>query len=146
MFMFKKTQVFTCFLTFFLLLLPSCLLAEVLVVTGINNPLVSMSKSQVGALFTGKVSSFPNGGRATPIDMPESNPLRTEFYSKVTNMSVAQAREIWAKLYFTGRGVPPRVAADAEDIKKMVNLMPGAIGYIGRSSLDNSVKVIMDVK
>jgi ABC-type phosphate transport system substrate-binding protein len=60
----------------------------------------------------------------------------------VTNKSAAQAKAHWAKLYFTGRGVPPHECADSGDVKRILNSTPGAIGYIERSSLDSSVKVI----
>jgi hypothetical protein len=78
----------------------------------------------------------------TPVDQPESNPLREEFYLKVVNKSAAQAKAHWAKLYFTGRGVPPREGKDSDDIKKILNSTHGAIGYIDQSALDSSVKVL----
>lgn len=142
MVIFNQRQVFHRAIVAVLLLLPFSLFAEVLVVTGANSPSVSMSRTQICDVFIGKVKSLPNGINATPIDQPEFNPLREEFYSKVTNKSVAQVKTNWAKLYFTGRGVPPREGAGSEDVKRMVNSMPGAIGYIGRSSLDGSVKVL----
>jgi len=86
------------------------------------------------------------GGVAIPVDQPESSPLRNEFYLKVTNKSAAQARAYWAKLYFTGRGVPPREGTSSEDVKKILNATPGAIGYIDQSALDDSVRVVFVVK
>jgi ABC-type phosphate transport system substrate-binding protein len=125
-----------------LLLLPPGLLADGLVVTGAKSPLTALSKDQLSDLFLGKIASLPDGSGAILIDQPESSPLRNEFYLKVTNRSAAQARAHWAKLYFTGRGVPPRVATDSANIKEMLNSIPGAIGYIEDSALDSSVKVI----
>ncbi len=137
-------QQFSFFALVALLLFPRCLLAEVLVVTGANNPPVTMNRNQVCDLFTGKVAHFPDGTAATPIDQPESKALREEFYSKVLNKSVAEAKANWAKLYFTGRGVPPLEATDSDEVKRIVNTMPGAIGYIERSALDSSVRIVFD--
>lgn len=120
--------------------------AEVLVVTGVGTPMSELSKSQVSAIFQGRVLSLPVCGRVATIDQSESNHLRDEFYLKVTNMSAAQARAQWAKLYFTGRGVPPHEAADSEEVKRLVNTLPGAIGYIDRSALDSTVKVLLVVQ
>lgn len=142
MVMFNQQHAFHCFVLAALLLLPRCLFAEVLVVTGANSPSITVSRNLVSDLFTGKVAFLPGGATAVPVDQPESNPLREEFYSKVSNKSVAQVKACWAKLYFTGRGVPPREGAGSDDVKKMVNSMPGAIGYIERASLDGSVKII----
>lgn len=125
-----------------LLLFPFNLRAEVVVVTGAHNP-VALSKSQISDVFLGRVTSLPDGSSLVPVDQPESSPLRDRFYLKVANKSAAQAKAHWAKLYFTGRGVPPREGRDSSDIKKILNSTPGAIGYIDQSSLDRSVKVIL---
>lgn len=138
----RQYQVFHRVALVILLLFPCSLFAEVLVVTGANGPSIAMSRNQVCDVFTGKVKSLPNGINAIPIDQPEFNPLREEFYSKVTNKPATQAKANWAKLYFTGRGVPPREGTGSDDVKRIVNSTPGAIGYIGRSSLDGSVKVL----
>jgi ABC-type phosphate transport system substrate-binding protein len=128
-----------------LLLLPLNVSAEVVVVTGTNSPLTTLTRSQVGDLFLGKVVSLPDVSNPTPIDQPDSSPLREEFYMKVANRTASQAKAHWAKLYFTGRGIPPRQARDDAEVKKMVGSMHGAIGYIDASSLDRSVKVLLVV-
>ena len=142
MILFNQRYVLHCCVSAALLLFPLSLLADVVVVTGAKSSSITLSKNQVSDVFLGKVVSLPDGRSATPIDQSETNPLRNEFYLKVTNKSAAQAKAHWAKLYFTGRGVPPRECTDSGDVKKMLNSTPGAIGYIERSSLDKSVKVI----
>lgn len=129
-----------------LLFLPCCLLADVLVVTGANSPSITLSREQVRDVFLGKVVALPNGSSATLFDQPESSPLRDEFYMKLTNKSAAQAKAYWAQLHFTGRGVPPRAGTGSDDVKRMLNATPGAIGYIEKSSLDRSVKVVLVVQ
>ena len=138
----NQRHILQCFAFAALLLLPFSLLAEVLVVTGANNPSITLSKNQISDVFLGKITSLPDGSSVTLVDQPESNPLRDEFYLKVANKSAAQAKALWAKLYFTGRGVPPREGKDSDDVKKILNSTHGAIGYIDQSSLDNSVRVL----
>lgn len=118
------------------------MLAGGIVVTGASSSLFALSRDQIRDLFLGNISSLPDGSTATLIDQPESNPLRDEFYMKVTNKSASQAKAHWAKLYFTGRGVPPQEARGSTDIKKILNSTPDAIGYIEPSALDSSVRVI----
>jgi ABC-type phosphate transport system substrate-binding protein len=125
-----------------LLSFPLVSLAEVVVVTGADNALTTLNRNQVRDLFLGKVVSLPNGSNSSPVDQPDSSPLREEFYMKVANMTAAQARAHWAKLYFTGRGVPPLRARSGADVKKLLNSISGAIGYLDRASLDSSVKVL----
>lgn len=116
------------------------------VVTSAKSPLKALNQDQVRDLFLGHISSLPDGKTATLVDQPESSPLREEFYLKVANKSAAQARAQWAKLYFTGRGIPPREGMGSADIKRILNSTPDAIGYIDESALDSSVKVIFVVK
>ncbi|HEY5994675.1 MAG TPA: phosphate ABC transporter substrate-binding protein [Gallionellaceae bacterium] len=119
---------------------------ELLVVVGNNSAVGSLDKTQVRNIFLGRVSSFPGGQTATPVDQPESSPLRDEFYVKVANLSAAEVKARWAQLAFTGRGEPPRVADNSKEIKKILNATPGAIGYIKKSDIDDSVKIVFVVE
>lgn len=115
--------------------------AQVVVIAGKN--VAEMSKEQVADIFLGKSSSLPGGGTAVPLDQPESSPLRDEFYSKITGKSAAQAKSLWAKLAFTGKGTPPKEVANSAEVKKAVASTPGAIGYIEKAAVDDSVKVVL---
>lgn len=141
----KSGGFLSCCLAMAAMLLVSDALAGTVVVAGAKSPLNALDRNQVRDLFLGNISSLPDGTGAVLIDQPESSPLRNEFYLKVTNKSAAQARAQWAKLYFTGRGMPPREGLNNEDIKKFLNATPGSIGYIDESALDSSVKVIFIV-
>lgn len=146
MLLFNQQYVRFCCVIAALLLLSQSLRAEVVVVTGAKRSTIALSKKQICDLFLGKVASFPDGRNAAPIDQPESNPLREEFYSRVANKSAAQVKAGWAKLFFTGRGELPREGTSSDDIKRLLNSIPGGIGYIERSSLDSSVKMIQIVQ
>jgi ABC-type phosphate transport system substrate-binding protein len=138
----NQRQVLQCGALAALLLISFSVFAEVCVVTSAKSPPITLNKNQVSDVFLGKVTSLPDGSNATPIDQPESSQLRDEFYFKVANKSVTQAKAHWEILHFTGRGMPPREGTGSAEIKKILNAIPGAIGYIERSSLDNTVKII----
>jgi ABC-type phosphate transport system substrate-binding protein len=117
-------------------------LADVVVVANPRSAQTGLSKEQVSALFLGKLTALPWGGRAALCDQPDSSPAREEFYARLTGKSVAQIRAHWAKMSFTGKGVPPTEERGSAEVKKAVSAQPGAIGYIERSDVDGSVKVI----
>ena len=117
-----------------LLALPA--LADVVVVVNPKAVEASMTKDQVAQFFLGKSSSM------SPIDQPESAPVRAEFYKKVTDKDASQVKALWSKLVFTGKATMPKEAADSAAVKKMVASDPKAIGYIDKSAVDASVKVI----
>lgn len=96
-----------------------------------------MTNDQVAQFFLGKSTSM------TPIDQPESAAIRNEFYKKVADKEASQAKALWSKLVFTGKASLPKEVAGSADVKKAVAADPKAIGYIEKSAVDATVKVIL---
>lgn len=109
---------------------------DVVLVVGANSPVSSLSKDQSSDIFLGKNTTY------TPLDQPASSPLRNEFYSRVTGKTAAQAKAHWSKLSFTGKGTPPKEGQNSADIKRQVAANPKLVGYIEKSDVDSSVKVV----
>jgi ABC-type phosphate transport system substrate-binding protein len=114
--------------------------AEVVVVVSANSPAGALTKDQVSAIFLGESTSLPGGGKAEPVD---NDGAREEFYSKVAGKTAAQAKAVWAKLSFSGKGTPPKSVGSDDDVKKAVAANPNAIGYIDKSKVDASVKTVL---
>lgn len=110
--------------------------AEVAVVVHPSNPAASMSAAEVADVFLGKSTAL------APVDQAESSPVRGEFYQKVTGKDAAQVKALWTRLIFTGKAKPPKEVASDADLKKAVAAYPKAIGYIKKSEVDGSVKVV----
>jgi ABC-type phosphate transport system substrate-binding protein len=111
-------------------------MAEVVVVANPKAAESSMTKDQVAQFFLGKSSAM------TPVDQPDSAPIRAEFYKKVTDKDASQVKSLWSKLVFTGKATMPKEVGDSAAVKKAVAADPKAIGYIEKSAVDASVKVI----
>jgi ABC-type phosphate transport system substrate-binding protein len=120
--------------------------AELVVIVSSKNPTSTISVEQAADIFLASTSTFPAGTPATPINLAEGASQRDEFYSKVTGKSPAQVKGYWSKLIFTGKGHPPKEGPDSATVKKMVADNPNAIGYIEKSAVDASVKVILTVR
>jgi ABC-type phosphate transport system substrate-binding protein len=116
--------------------------ADVVVVVSSTSTITSLSNAQVTDIFLGKVNRFPNGTLAVPIDQVEGSQARDEFYATFSSKSPAQVKSLWAKIIFTGRGQPPKAASNSIEVRKLLAANPQAIGYIERSSVDSSVKVL----
>ena len=112
-------------------------LAEVVVVVNPKAAESALTKDQVAQFFLGKSTSM------TPIDQPDSAPVRAEFYKKVADKDAAQAKALWSKLVFTGKATMPKEVADSAGVKAAVAANPKAIGYIDKSAVDASVKVVL---
>jgi ABC-type phosphate transport system substrate-binding protein len=116
--------------------------ADVVAVVSAKSPITALDKSQVADLFLGKTGRFPNGVQAVPIDQAEGFAVRDEFYEKVLARTAAQMKAYWSKIIFTGRGQPPPSVSSDVEMKKRISENPAAIGYIDRSLVDNSVRVV----
>ena len=111
-------------------------LAEVVVVVNPKAAEATMSKDQIAQFFLGKSSAM------TPIDQLADAPVRAEFYKKVTDKDASQAKALWSKLVFTGKATMPKEAANSAAVKAAVAANPKAIGYIEKSAVDATVKVV----
>jgi len=111
--------------------------AETVVIVSQKNPATRMFSEQASQFFLGKSTLF------TPIDQAEGSPIRADFYRKVADKDAAQVKALWSKLVFTGKGTPPKEYAGNAEVKKAVAADPKAIGYIDKSAVDDTVKVIL---
>ena len=116
--------------------------AQVAVVVNPKSPLATMTAEQVSGIFLGKSNTLPSGATAAPTDLPDSAATRELFYTKVTGKSTAQVKAAWSRLVFSGKATPPKELASSADVKKFVASNPDAIGYIEKSAVDSSVKVV----
>ena len=116
--------------------------AQVAVVVNLKSPLASMTADQVSGIFLGKSNTLPSGATAAPTDLPDSAATRELFYTKVTGKSTAQVKAAWSRLVFSGKATPPKELASSAEVKKFVAANPDAIGYIEKSAVDSSVKVV----
>ena len=117
--------------------------AEVVVVVSARSSVSSLTAAQIAKIFLGKTNTFPGGGNAVPLDQAEGAEIRNEFYAKVTGKDTAQLNAYWSKIIFAGDGKPPRVVTGSAGVRNVVADDPNAIGYIDKSAVDSSVKVLL---
>jgi len=106
----------------------------------------SLTKEQVSQIFLGNITTLPNGTRIVVADHQDGDPIKDAFYSTVLGMRPTQLKAYWAKIIFTGEGLPPKALFGDKSVKEFVASTPGAIGYISAQSVDSSVKVLFQSK
>ena len=119
---------------------------ELVVIMSVKSPVASLRPEQVADIFLGQVASLPGGAEVVAVDHVIGTTERDEFYLKVTSKTRPLVKAYWTKMIFTGRGQPPKEIAGSAAIRKLVADNPGLIGYIDRSALDPSVKMVMLVR
>lgn len=122
-----------------LLVLAPAALAELVIVVNPKNPATRMFPSQAAQFFLGGSVLF------VPLEQAESSPIRAEFYKKVLEKEPAQVQAMWSKIVFTGKGKLPKEFKSSAEVKKAVSENVNAIGYIEKSAVDDTVKVIATV-
>lgn len=107
----------------------------------IANPAAAtpLTKDQVADLFLGKSQSL------APVDQSDSSAVYAEFYRKATGRDIAQVKATWARLVFSGKAQAPRQLPDSAAVRRAVAADPKAIGYIEKSAVDSSVKVVLSL-
>jgi ABC-type phosphate transport system substrate-binding protein len=116
--------------------------ADVVAVVSAKSSITRLGISQLADIFLGKVSHFPDGTLAVPVDLGDGSAERDQFYAKVAGKTPAQIKAYWSKIIFTGRGQPPKVVRNDLDMKKYVAENIDAIGYIDSMMVDDSVRVV----
>ncbi len=129
-----------------LMLISPVLRADLAVVVNPQNALDALDERDVVDLYMGRFMAFPNGVSALPLDQPIDSEIREQFYQMLTGKSVAQINAYWAKLIFSGRATPPRMARQGDDIIEMVLNNKNAIAYVPLESVTDEVKVVFILK
>ena len=113
--------------------------ADVVVIVSAKSTASTMTADQIAEIYLGKSSGMkPVEGREAPI--------RSQFYTKVAGKDEAQVKAIWSKLIFTGKATPPKQLATGAEVVKAVASNSDSLGYVDRSAVDPSVKVVYEIK
>jgi len=132
------------YLSFCLLASPLLLQAEIVVITHIENSVSVISKTEIQSIFMGRTRAFANGIKAVPYDF---SVMRGQFYPLLTKRSVRQIDAYWARIVFSGQGMPPVQLTGAKYILSAVQENKGAIAYIDRDSIKGSkVRVLFSLE
>jgi ABC-type phosphate transport system substrate-binding protein len=115
---------------------------DVVVVVAAASPITVLDRSELADLFFGRATRFPDGRSAVPVDQREGSQARTDFYTGYLGRSASEIKAHWSKVIFTGRGSPPRAVADTDQLRRLIASDPSYIGYLDRSAVDQSLKVL----
>jgi hypothetical protein len=113
--------------------------AELVVIVNPKSPAASMTAEEVANVYLGKNASY------SPVDLPESAQVRTDFYKKVAGKDSAQVKALWARLVFTGKMQPPKEVASSSDALKFVAGNDKGIAYVDKGAVDGSVKAVLTI-
>jgi len=132
----KKKIIFI--LSFFI---TSICYGDIAIILNSANKGISLSRTEVEAIFLKTQSHLSNGVTVVPYDQGQTEPIRQTFYKLISGKSVVEMKTYWSRINFTGQGVPPTVLPNGEAVIKKVSTDTHAIGYVNADLVKGSSAV-----
>jgi ABC-type phosphate transport system substrate-binding protein len=108
-----------------------------------NNPMGSITRAELSAIYMKRKRSWRDGREIVPVDQPAASRVRQRFSRAIHGKHVAYVTRYWQRLIFSGRGIPPRQLQNDAAVLELVRNNRDAIGYIARTTAPGEgVKVI----
>jgi hypothetical protein len=111
------------------------------VIVGRNSKLTGISLSELRQAFRGEKPGA-EGARLTALNHPPKTPDRVGFDQVVLGMDPEEAGRFWIARKVQGGPRPPRTIATLGTLRRVVEKLPGAIGYIRPAQLGRQVRAI----
>jgi len=123
------------------LLLTGFAQAGIVVVVSKNSDLGGLTRNEVRQIFNGQLNRVGEIS-VKPLDLPVAASQREVFYQQVMGKLVEQMKSYWARMIFTGRGMPPREVSSDREMTLLVGSDRKFIGYMDEADVTSDLKVV----
>lgn len=122
---------------------PSAAERNLAIVVNLSNPVDDLAMADLRRVFLGERGHWPNGRRITLVMLERGWPEREAVLNSIYHMDETEFNNHFLHGLFTGEVfVSPKTLSTPEGVRKFINFVPGAIGYLRASDVDKTVKVI----
>jgi ABC-type phosphate transport system substrate-binding protein len=115
--------------------------AQVLVIANPGVKANEITKSDLRDVFTGAATALPGGGNVVPI-LLKAGTVHEEFLQEYIGKNDTAYRAGWRSLVFSGQASMPKSLDSEAAVVEYVAHNADAIGYIGKSTPHEGVKVL----
>ena len=120
--------------------------AEIAVIVNKASGVHSMTRGQLAAIFKAKSTEFPNGTRATPVNLPPENAYRREFDLVLLGMTPSDMERFWVDSRIRSGVGSPRRLPSPDAVLHMVASDTSTLGYVPRADVNDKVVVVALVR
>jgi hypothetical protein len=113
---------------------------EYALVMSSSNPFSEISIDKIRALYL-KKSRYIEKRRVVMLNFPASSTHRDIFMKRIMEMDLETWESYFNEMHFKGID-PPKVMRSSTAIKRFIDNVPNAIGYLPMDELDNRVLVL----
>ncbi len=103
----------------------------------------SITVGNAGNIYSLTKTKWSDGSKIIVFD--NSSDAKNAFYASIGKDQLSMKKE-WMKKQLTGEAKAPETLGSDADIIAKVASTPGAIGYVKSSSVNSSVKVLLEIK
>ena len=104
-----------------------------------------LSTADVARIFLRKRRFWPDGSPIVPLNREPGSDAREAFSHRVLGGDSARWASYWNDAYFNGV-FPPAVLSSSAAVKRYVASEPGAIGYVDPADVDDTVRVVLELR
>jgi ABC-type phosphate transport system substrate-binding protein len=115
--------------------------AQVIVIANPGVKATEISKNDLRDVFTGAATALPGGGNVVPI-LLKAGTVHEEFLQAYIGKNDTAYRAGWRSLVFSGQASMPKSLETDAAVVEFVAHNQGAIGYIGKATPHEGVKVL----
>lgn len=101
-----------------------------------------LSRNSLRAIFGMRLRVWQDGSPIRVFVLPDNAPLHNNFAKEKLNIFPYQLRLAWDRLIFSGTGQAPFLVNSEEEMHLRVSRTPGAIGYLKRVNIDDSIQIL----
>lgn len=98
-----------------------------------------LSLNTTRLLFSMQLPQWPDGTAVRVFVLPDDHPGHRAFSKDLLHLYPRQLRRVWDRQLYSGTGQAPQTVTDVEAMLKAVARTPGAIGYLSREMIDETV-------
>jgi ABC-type phosphate transport system substrate-binding protein len=116
------------------------------VIVNKGNPASVLSKNDLRPIFQTTKTSWNDGTHVAPINLPPDTDVRREFDQAVLGMDRERVEQYWTDRKIRGGERPPQKLPSAPVVLKIVASKREAVGYVPKSAVDATVKIVAWIK
>jgi phosphate transport system substrate-binding protein len=112
------------------------------VIVSPTSKLTNITIDDLRRVFQSERITDPDGNRLIALNHPPKTVDRVGFDQSVLGMDAEAVGRFWIDRKIRGGSGPPRTVESLSTLRRVVEKLPGAIGYIRPAQLTNEVRVI----
>jgi len=105
-------------------------------------PVTVLGKAELASIFTRANRTWKDGSPIRALNLPPQAPERIEFDRVVLHMDPEQSAQYWIDRQVRGEEPAPKAIARAETLVRLIQTLPGSIGFVPEGKVDSKVRVV----